>query len=245
MAVCVVDKILAFPNPSPRAVPGSGLAETRLKRLIESAPASIIVASPDGRVLAANREALTLLGINRLEDLLGGGVAECVASGDRERFQRFVAQVCAGEAATLEYELARADGATRFVETRAVPLSPDGVVPAAFLSVTWDVSERRLVASTGLRQTEMRRELLEAQLLAQRETYEQALREARAACEQTARDLAKAQATVDQVVREWTEEQEQWRAKLSDLMQALSQPKSKATLGAADRKQAGEATWGF
>jgi PAS domain S-box-containing protein len=185
-----------------RGTSPSNSPEMRLKRILESAPASIIVASPEGSVLAANHDALRLLGVGQLDDVLGANVSQWVASEHRERFRAFVSQVCAGEGATLEYDIAALDGMMRSVETRAVPLSREGIAPAAFLSVTWDVTERKRGAVSGVRQSQAKSQLLEVQLAAQRETYERALREAKTAHEQTAGDLAKARATSDEAVRD-------------------------------------------
>lgn len=222
----------------------SSPAETRLKLIIESAPASLIVASPDGTVLAANREALTLLGINRLENLLGTGLDAWVAGEDRERFRRFISQVCEGEPATLEYELGGPDGATRFVEARAVPLWRDGVTPAAFLSVAWDVSERTRAATASQRQAQARCELLDAQLLAQRDAYEAALRDAKAAYEEMVHDRANERKALGQAIRdgrarvqarlaEAEERHERLAAEWDAEREAL-----KATLRAAEERQA-------
>lgn len=179
-----------------------GGAEARLKVVIESAPASLVVASPEGTVLAANRHALALLGMSRLENLLGMPLADCVAGQDRERFRQFVRQINEGVPASLEYELASPAGATRHVETRAVPLSRSGGATAAFLSVTWDITDRKRAAAATQQQAETRRALLEAQMLAQREEYEAGLRDAKVAYDEILLKRANERRALYQMIRD-------------------------------------------
>src|SRR5262245_1210803 len=61
---------------APRPVPmknqqDDSAAERRLKLIIESAPVSLMIADPSGRVIAANRAALSLFGVERLDAIVG------------------------------------------------------------------------------------------------------------------------------------------------------------------------------
>jgi PAS domain S-box-containing protein len=141
-----------------------------LRLIIESVPVAIAVADAEGRLLAANRSALALVGADRLESLLGQGLSTRCAPDDRGRFDAFVRDVCRGTAGSLTYAIALPDGTRRIVDTRAVPLSRDGIAPAAFLAATWDVTA--------------------GEDRAERLALEEALRQARADCERLANDWA-------------------------------------------------------
>jgi PAS domain S-box-containing protein len=190
----------ALPRPARPETAAS--VEARLKLLIESLPAGVTLASPEGKILAANRDALTLVGAAKLEDVLGTSLFDRILPEHRERFVAFLGQVCGGQAAALEYELAGPEATRRLVETRAVPLSRGGSTPAAFLGVTWDLTERQRGVAAGLHQAHARCVLLEAQLQAQRDAYESALRDAKAACDQIAHERVTERQTLSETFKE-------------------------------------------
>jgi PAS domain S-box-containing protein len=190
----------AEPAGQPPIRPHAAGTEERLRAVIEAAPASILVATSEGRVLAANRAALTLLNVGRLEELLGSSLVERVADEERDGFRNFITAVCQGEPASLEYRLA---GETpRSVETRAVPLARDGAAPAAFLGVTWDVTDRSLATATAQRQAQVWHDLLMTQMAAQREAYERTIGEVNAAGGEAACERARERKGLAQVLRD-------------------------------------------
>jgi PAS domain S-box-containing protein len=125
-------------SSSPAAArPTTSPVEQRLRAIIETAPVSLMVVNPKGEIVAANRAALALFGTEQLEAVRGRQLVTFAAEDDRSKIAEFVAQVCAGETLSLQYQLVAADGDRRTVETRAVPLRRDGAV--ALLGVTSDV----------------------------------------------------------------------------------------------------------
>src|SRR2546425_2039568 len=94
------------PTPAPTVV--ASASERRLKLVIESAPVSLLITDPESKVLAANRAALVLLGVERLDEVIGKTLDRLVAPSDRERFVAFVGSICRGEPGTIQYELAGA-----------------------------------------------------------------------------------------------------------------------------------------
>src|SRR5262245_56952100 len=93
-------------TPAPTAPSAS---ERRLKLVIESAPVSLLITDAENKVLAANRAALQLFGVDRLDDVIGKTLDRLIAPADRERFVAFVGSVCRGEAGSLQYELTSAN----------------------------------------------------------------------------------------------------------------------------------------
>src|SRR6266581_8230566 len=106
-------------RPAAIAPPAPSAAERRLRLVVESAPVSLCILDPESKVLAANRAALTLLGIERLHCVIGTPLDRLVVTEGRERFMAFVTGVCRGEAGTLEYEVTVPGGTPRSVETHA------------------------------------------------------------------------------------------------------------------------------
>ena len=97
-------------RPAAAVPPVPSASERRLRLVVESAPVSLCILDPEGKVLAANKAALTLLGIDRLHDVIGTALNRLVVADGRERFTTFVTNVCHGEAGTLQYELTAPDG---------------------------------------------------------------------------------------------------------------------------------------
>lgn len=126
---------------SPAPAPAQSATETRLRLIIESAPVSLTVTTPDGTILAANARALRLFQVERLENLVGTKFDRLVAADDRTRVMAVVESVCKGADAHLNYHVAGAASAGRAVEMRAVPLRRDGTTPAVCLGATWEVAD--------------------------------------------------------------------------------------------------------
>lgn len=162
---------VAAPGP---AAPGA--TERRLKLIIESAPCGLMVLDPLGRILAANRAALALLGLHGPADAVGKNIGTLVGERAREPFMAFVRDVSAGATQSIDYTVELPDR-TRTLEARAVPLvRTDG--PAVVLATTWDVTEQRSVAAAS---AELRAS--HAALEAERNTLTQALDAARRAAD--------------------------------------------------------------
>src|SRR5687767_2474570 len=87
--------------PSPSPVAGNTGVEARLKLIVESAPVSLILAGPEGRILAANRAALASFAMDRPDQVVGDTFDRHVAPEDRARVAAFVANVCNGQSGSL------------------------------------------------------------------------------------------------------------------------------------------------
>ena len=103
----------------------------------------LVLAFPDGTM----QELFQGPGADRL---LGGAVPDpemenwdaAVHPDDRPSYERFIAALCRGEDADVEYRLRGADGITRWVHDRAVTrIRPDGIVEVS--GIVADVTDRR------------------------------------------------------------------------------------------------------
>ncbi len=149
----------ARPPASAAGAATPSATETRLRLIIESAPVSLTVTTPDGTILAANARALRLFQVERLENLVGSKFDRLIAADDRSRVVAALDGVYKGGDAHLTYRVAGSGSAGRAVEMRAVPLRRDGAAPAVCLGATWEIAEAaapeqatKPAASPGLEQ---------------------------------------------------------------------------------------------
>jgi PAS domain S-box-containing protein len=218
------------PAPTQAAPVGSVTpsgSERRLRVVFETVPVSLCILSPESKVLAANRAALALFGIDGLRNVIGTSLDRLVVAEDRERFDQFITSVCAGEAGVLQYELAAADGTIRSLETHAVRLRPDPNAAPAFLGATWDVHAR-----TSAHQCDNVADIQPyvAQRAAAPAILEDALRHAETMHDERAspavEDLQAALAEAEErhrlVTAQWSDERDQWNAERAALLEKLT-----------------------
>lgn len=96
--------------------------ERRLRALVESVPASVILVAPDGNVLAVNVAGLVTIGARQTGDIVGRPLAtlgDPAAAGD---VRAFIARVCQGTAGVTRFQGRGLEGTPRTFEIRAVPL---------------------------------------------------------------------------------------------------------------------------
>lgn len=167
----------AAPAPRPaaqNAQPPISATERRLKLIIETAPVGLMITDRSCQVLAANRAALALFGVEQLATIVGKPIGTLIAPEDRDSFATFVTAVCGGKSGTLEYDVVRADESRCRLETHAVAIRR-GEDATAFLGASWDVTERNRTAS-ALRELESKHALVESERDALKEALEEAKR---------------------------------------------------------------------
>jgi PAS domain S-box-containing protein len=192
--------------------------------VFETVPVSLCILSPESKVLAANRAALGLFGIDGLRNVIGTSLDRLVVTEDRERFDQFVASVCSGEAGVLQYELAAADGTIRTVETHAVRLRPDPNAAPAFLGVTWDVRDQVPAgASPDVLPHEAERPST-PELLEHAPHHAEAMHDEQASLGLQALQAALADAEERHrlVTAQWSDERDQWNAERAALLEKLT-----------------------
>ena len=135
------------PQRTPPGPERDSATERRLKLIIEAAPVGLMIIDSSAQVLAANRATLSLLGIERLDAMLGRNFGTMVLPADAEAFSAFVASVCSGQPGSIAYEVLGGDGQRRAMETVATAIRRGDGDSTAFLGATWDVTERKRAAS--------------------------------------------------------------------------------------------------
>src|SRR6267143_6822277 len=98
------------------------LAEDRLRLVVDTIPAMVFTALPDGSVDFVNQRWLQYLGLS-LEDVLGWGWGPTIHPEDRARsIDHWRSTMAAGQSAENELRVRRADGVYRWILGRFVPL---------------------------------------------------------------------------------------------------------------------------
>ena len=171
----------AAKDEAPAPVTAPVRTDERLRAIIETAPVGLILASPDGDVLAANQAALALLGAERFSDVRDRPLRAFVVSEHHEALTELLGRVCHGETGAVEYDLAQPGDMRRTVEMRGVPLRRETIGPAVVLGAIWDIRARagteRDALHARLRESETVRAGLAAQLMAAHAALEEMRRE--------------------------------------------------------------------
>src|SRR5215471_11984323 len=129
-----------------RAVQQAG--DEQFHAIFESVTECVKLVSPDGIILRMNTSGLGMVGASTSREMIGRSVYELIAPEHREAFRDLNRRVCAGERASLEFDIVRLDGERRHMETRAVPLQYEGATVQ--LAVTRDITSRKQVERATL-----------------------------------------------------------------------------------------------
>jgi PAS domain S-box-containing protein len=124
-------------------------SEERFRAIVETTPECVKLVAADGTLLLMNEAGLAMVGATAADEVSGRSVYDLIAPEDRESFRTFNQRVCAGEKATLEFDIIGLKGKRCRMETHAVPLHrSDGSIIQ--LGITRDITERRKAEETRL-----------------------------------------------------------------------------------------------
>jgi PAS domain S-box-containing protein len=118
--------------------------ETLLNAIFHSAPECIKLIAADGTLLEMNSAGLAMLEVDSSDRVIGQSVCEIVAQNYRPAFEELTKQVFQGESGKLEFEIVGFKGRHAWLETHAVPLRDRNSNIVACLSITRDISDRKL-----------------------------------------------------------------------------------------------------
>jgi PAS domain S-box-containing protein len=164
------------PAPAPAETP----LEAYFRRVIESQPVCLTRIASDGTFLAVNDAAMSLLGAERLDQILDTSLLNLVAPQDRDQCSAFLGRITGGDRGSTEVELTGMAGLQHTLQIHAVaiPGSPD-TQPAAFCTFR-DITEHRRL-ERALLDSSAREELQASALSSERERLNAALLESREA----------------------------------------------------------------
>ena len=134
-------------------------SETRLRTIIETEPECVKLVDKDGKLLDMNPAGVAMVEAECIELLRGQPVDQLVAPEHRAAFADLRRRVFEGTSGTLEFELIGMRGTRRWLDTHAVPLRDNTGTIVALLSITRDVTTRKLTEQ-ALRESEERLQLV-------------------------------------------------------------------------------------
>jgi PAS domain S-box-containing protein len=180
-----------------------------LQRVIEAQPVCLTRISGDGTFLAVNELALTVLGAERLDQVLEQSFVEMVALESRDACREFLSRVAAGERGSIEVEVTGLGGRLSTLQVHAIahPSPTDSM--ASVLCTFRDISENRRLEQALVAAAAQNKERVEA--TAANEASLRALEEARAEFE---RRLADAERRHREAEERHAGEEERLRAEL-------------------------------
>jgi PAS domain S-box-containing protein len=122
--------------------------EAHLRRVLDTQPVPLSRVSVDGIFLAVNDAALSMLGAERLEQVLDTSLLDMVARGSRESCRVFLSRVAAGDRGSTEVEFTGLGGLAHTLQLHATthPMSPDGT--SSVLVTLRDITEYRRLEHT-------------------------------------------------------------------------------------------------
>ncbi len=129
-------------------------SEERYRALVEASPDGISLTDLEGRVLFCNKQALALLGIESMQEVLGRNAFDLIAPEDRQRALDNAQKTLNMKSIShVEYTLVRKDG-SRFPAEMGASLVVDAEgKPKGFIGVVRDITKRKR-AEEALRESE-------------------------------------------------------------------------------------------
>jgi len=115
-----------------------------LATILENEPECVKVTDSNGTVQQMNRAGLDMLEVSGVADINSTGLIQFVVLEHRDAFMALAQRVFAGETGSLEFELQGKQGTRRWVDTHAAPIRDGEGKVTHLLSVTRDVTERKL-----------------------------------------------------------------------------------------------------
>jgi len=125
-------------------------SEFRLRSIFESEPECVKIVSLDGLLLDMNPAGLRMIEADDLQQVLGCSLSDLVHPGDLAAFQDLHERVCRGETGQLVFRICGLRGTERWLESHSTPLrETDGTI-TSILSVTSDITARKLAEQERL-----------------------------------------------------------------------------------------------
>lgn len=120
-------------------------ASEHFRRLIiDNEPECVKVVGQDGNLIEMNPAGLKMIEADSLEDVKGKPVLQLIAPKYRTAFKNLHREVMKGKSVCLEFEIIGLRGTHRWVETHAVPFRDEWNKIVALLSITRDITDRKI-----------------------------------------------------------------------------------------------------
>ncbi len=139
-------------------------SEERYRLLVETSPDAIVQTDLEGNIVALNRQAGLLYGVEDVADLIGVSAFELIKPEQHERARATLQEVSErGSGTGVEFELLTKEGKYYPGEVNVTVVADGAGAPAGFIAVIRDVTERKR-AEEALRDSEERYRTLQANI---------------------------------------------------------------------------------
>lgn len=122
-------------------------SEARLRAIIDTEPECVKIIGPDHRLQFMNASGLAMIEADSSEQVLGEKLLGILLPEYRQAFHTLTNSVLGGNKGFLEFEIIGLKGHRRWLETHAVPLVSEMDGSTSLLSITRDITERKLAES--------------------------------------------------------------------------------------------------
>jgi PAS domain S-box-containing protein len=120
--------------------------ENKLRTVIRSAPACIMLHAMDGTILEMNPAGMEMVGAETPDQVVGTSVYSFICPDYHARYTALTQRVLRGEEGKFEFEVIGHCQQRRRVETHAVPLRDSDGTIIALLGITLDITEQHRIA---------------------------------------------------------------------------------------------------
>ncbi|MBE9014184.1 PAS domain-containing protein, partial [Pseudanabaenaceae cyanobacterium LEGE 13415] len=120
-------------------------SEQQFRGIFEAEPECVKILTGDGLLQTINPAGLAMIEAENLEAIQGQSICPVLASPYRSAYDDFNRYVSQGNTAQMEYEIIGLKGTRRWLESHAVPLQIPDRQEALVLSVTRDITDRKLL----------------------------------------------------------------------------------------------------
>ncbi|MBI5782661.1 MAG: EAL domain-containing protein [Gammaproteobacteria bacterium] len=119
-------------------------SENQLRAIIDAEPECVKIIKADGTLVQMNAAGLAMIEASRPEQVMGKLIFNLLMPEYREPFRTFIENVLRGHKGKTEFEITGLKGTHRWMETHAVPLPDEQGGPPLVLSITRDITERKM-----------------------------------------------------------------------------------------------------
>lgn len=119
-------------------------SESRLRAIIENEPECVKLVTVEGILLEMNPAGLAMIEASDARAIVGRSVFSLIHPDDLSAYHVFHATVVRGSRSTLEFRVVGLKGTTRWMESHSAPLRDKNGEVVSILSVTHDITARKL-----------------------------------------------------------------------------------------------------
>ena len=128
-------------------------SESQLRAIIETEPECVKILGPNGQLQFMNASGLAMIEADSLDQVRGKPIISLIMPEYRQAFLQLTRNVLAGKKGVLEFEILGLKGQHHWLETHAVPLVDPTEGTTSLLSITRDITQRKLAENTQARLT--------------------------------------------------------------------------------------------